>query len=85
MSRGARADVKGRDDGRGRNGADAPGHLERALLELEPALSGAPETRTVDVIGACLARLSLWNRGAALLAAQREEGAVRMKDGEVAL
>ena len=53
----------------------APCHLQRALLKLEPTLAGAPEERTVDVVGVGVgfACFRFGNGGAALLAAQGRE------------
>ena len=51
----------------------APCHLQRALLKLESTLAGAPEARTVDVVGVGFACFRFGNGGAALLAAQGRE------------
>ena len=62
-----------------------PCHLQRALLELEPAFASTPIAGTVDVVRIGLARFRLGNGSAALFPTEGHEGAVGMKDDEVTL
>lgn len=63
---------------------DPPCHLEGALLELELTLACAPITGTVNVVGVCLTCFGLWDGAGAGFRTKGHEGAVGMKDGEVA-